>query len=73
MPLYRLIFPPPPGSSFEESPTEVIDSGDVVYKVGDTIRRHGTLWMVSEAPLETVDQERFDEPADLMVWPAGGD
>jgi hypothetical protein len=69
MPLYRLIFPPPPGSSFEEAPSAEIDSGDVVYEVGDTIRWEGTLWQVSQAPLE---QPRFDEVADLMVWPAGG-
>ena len=34
MPRYRLVFPPLPGSSFEQAPTAEVES-DVVYKVGD--------------------------------------
>jgi hypothetical protein len=67
MPRYRLVFPPPPGSGVESSPTSEIDSGDVVYEPGDTLWHDGKLWQVSQAPVET---PMLDEVADLMVWPA---
>ena len=38
-----------------------------VYEVGDTIEFEGRRWQVTQAPLE---QPRFSERADLMVWPA---
>jgi hypothetical protein len=66
VPRYRLVFPPPPGSSFEQAPTAEIES-EVFYEVGDTIRWEGRLWQVSQAPLE---QPRFDEIVEIMVWPA---
>jgi hypothetical protein len=66
MPRYRLVFPPSPGSSFEQAPTAEVES-DVVYKVGDTIELHGQVWQVSQVPLE---DPRFDEIVEIMVWPA---
>ena len=66
MPRYRLVFPPPPGSSFEQAPTAEIES-EVFYKVGDTIHHEGRLWQVSQMPLE---EPRFDEIVEIMVWPA---
>jgi hypothetical protein len=66
MPRYRLVFPPPPGSSFEQGPTAEVDS-DVVYEVGDTIEHGGQVWQVSQVPLE---DPRFDEIVEIMVWPA---
>ena len=66
MPIYRLVFPPPPGSSFEQARTAEIES-DVLYKVGDTIEHDGKLWQVSQLPL---DEPRFDEVVEIMVWPA---
>jgi hypothetical protein len=67
MPRYRLVFPPPPGSSFEQGPTAEVES-DVPYKVGDTIELDGQLWQVSQLPPE---EPRFDEIVEIMVWPAG--
>ena len=66
MPFYRLVFPPLPGSSFEQAPTAEIES-DVLYKVGDTIEHDGRLWLVSQVPLE---DPGFDETVEIMVWPA---
>ena len=66
MPRYRLVFPPPPGSSFEQAPTAEIES-EVFYKVGDTIHHEGRLWQVSQMPLE---EPGFDEIVEIMVWPA---
>ena len=66
MPRYRLVFPPPPGSSFEQAPTAEIES-EGFYKVGDTIEHEGRVWQVSQLPLE---EPRFDEIVEIMVWPA---
>ena len=68
MPLYRLVFPPPPDEGPEHSPTAEIDSGDVVYKAGDIVEWDGQRWQVSEAPDET---PALGARLDLMVWPAG--
>jgi hypothetical protein len=67
LPIYRLIFPPPPGLGAQDSPTAELDSGDVVYGVGDTIEWDGKRWEVTDAPLEP---PLFGASADLMVWPA---
>jgi hypothetical protein len=71
MPLYRLVFPPLPGSSFETAPTAEIDSGDVIYAVGDIIVHEGTRWQVSQAPLE--GPPILGDPLEVMVWPASDD
>jgi len=68
VPRYRLIFPPVPGTGFEQEVTAEIES-EVLYKVGDVITWEGRRWQVSQAPLE---DPRFDQVADLMVWPADG-
>jgi hypothetical protein len=67
VPRYRLVFPPRLDAAASTSHTAEIDSGDVVYKVGDTIRHDGKLWQVSQAPL---DVPELGEAVDLMVWPA---
>ena len=67
MPRYRLVFPPPPGSSFGQAPTAEIES-EVAYAVGDTLQHDGQLWQVSQMPIE---EPRFDEIVEIMVWPAG--
>jgi hypothetical protein len=67
MPRYRLVFPPAHDAVYSTSHTAEIDSGDVVYQVGDTISHDGKLWQVSQAPLDVPD---LGEAVDLMVWPA---
>ncbi len=67
MPVYRLIFPDPPGLPIEDTPTAEIDSGDKVYEVGSIIEHEGKRWRVSQAP---VDLPELGAPVDLMVWPA---
>jgi hypothetical protein len=67
MPSYRLIFPTPEGTAIENAETVIIDSSDVVYKVGDEIEHEGKLWRVSQAPVE---DPALGETVDLMVWPA---
>jgi hypothetical protein len=42
------------------------------YKVGDTIKYGGSLWQVSQAPLEAPEDLYDDDSADLMLWPADG-
>jgi hypothetical protein len=42
------------------------------YKVGDRIEYGGTLWQVSQAPLEAPDDLYDDDFPDLMLWHADG-
>jgi hypothetical protein len=67
VPVYRLIFPPPPDQSIESTHTSEIDSGDKIYAVGDEIEHEGKRWRVSKAPTEDPMPEQM---LDLMVWPA---
>jgi len=67
MPSYRLVFPAPPGTPIENSPTAHIESGDTIYEVGALIEHRGQKWRVSQAPLE---DPRSGETLDLLVWPA---
>jgi hypothetical protein len=68
MPSYRLIFPVPEGFATENAATAEVQTGDRILTVGDEIEHGGTLWRVSQAPL---DQPTHGETADVMVWPAG--
>jgi hypothetical protein len=63
---YRLVFPPDPGLPAVDSKTALIES-ERPYEVGDTIELKGTLWQVTETPLEA---QSLGDYADLMVWPA---
>ena len=66
MPNYRLVFPVPEGTQVESAQTAHITS-DNFLSVGDEIEHGGTLWRVSQAPL---DEPTHGETADIMVWPA---
>jgi len=67
MPSYRLVFPAPPDTAIENSPTAHIESGDRIYEVGALIEHGGKKWRVSKAPVE---DPRSGETVDLLVWPA---
>ena len=67
MPLYRLVFPSSPNDPIEDTPTAVIDSGEVVYEPGAVIEHEGKKWRVSQAP---IDLPELGATVDLMVWPA---
>jgi hypothetical protein len=67
VPVYRLIFPPPLDQSIESTHTSEIDSGDMVYAVGDEFEHEGKRWRVSKAPTE---DPALGQMLDLMVWPA---
>jgi hypothetical protein len=66
MPNYRLVFPVPEGTQLESARTAVVQT-DKILNVGDEIEHGGTLWRVSQAPL---DEPIHGETADIMVWPA---
>jgi hypothetical protein len=73
VPSYRLVFADPQhlgddfGGRQPNRTSDVIDSGDKVYAVGDLIEHDGRRWRVSQVPLIA---PRFGAVADLLVWPA---
>jgi hypothetical protein len=73
VPNYRLVFADPQhlgddfGGRRPDRTSDVIDSGDRVYAVGDLIEYDGRRWRVSRVPLIA---PQLGAVADLLVWPA---
>ena len=67
MPIYRLVFPPPPGEPIENSPTShEYDSGEEPLRAGQVLEVGGERWTVTEVPLDLP----LEGPADVVVWRA---